>query len=965
MTKSKSLALTLSGTALIAVTACSSHVASHGVLPVLVAPADAQPAPAFRPPATPLIVKDPYVSTWQAADNLPGTWPTFWAGENKGMTGIARVDGHSFVFLGSPTDANGKPLAPPMTQVSEQVTPTQSRYTLTGGGVIVSVNFLSPVEATDLRRLSMPLGYVYATAHSADGKSHAVSLYFDITGEWASGDNKAPITWNQTTIPSPSGAVTAFDVTPSSPKVLHEDHDSADWGDAVWATAARPGLTSQAGADADVRGAMVSTGKLNDTVDANKPRAISDHWPVFAYDFDLGTIGASASKPVSLVVGDVRTPAVSYQGQPVPPLWKSYWPDWQRMVAFADGDASAAMTRAEAMDKRVTADATQAGGAKYAALCSLALRQAFGATELVGTSAKPWMFMKEISSDGNISTVDVMYPAFPVFLYANPLLLRLQLDPLLEYAESGLWKQPFAEHDIGSSYPNADGHNDGGGENMPVEESANMLIMAAAYLRYAPHAAAVAYAKQHYKILKQWADYLLTVPANGTYPNALDPQYQNQTDDFTGPIAHSVNLALKGILGVGAMGQIAGYAGNSADAAHYASQAKSMIGKWATMAQSKTGPHLMMQYIEADTPKPTNWTAGIVGPHALDLSGGSAHAEISVPVVDTTKSYTVAAWVKFAKLDGYQTILSIDGKSVSGFFLQLRGNTGKLSLSALANDSSNPGAVVFAGANAAPVAGTWYHVTGVYDADAKALSLYINGVLQQTVPYTNAFQASGHTEIGCGLYGGNHTDYVSGAIDDVRFYQSALSAVDVLAVARDGGSDLPSPNAPPASNPKPTAQTPAGYWTFDEGMGQTAADSSGSGHTATLMGAVDPSDAWSLKYNAFPDKVLGLNLIPQSVLKEEAAYYMTKQNAYGIPLDIRHTYTKDDWELWTAASTDDPTLRQAFIDGIYKFADTSNARVPLSDWYDTVSGQQVGFQARPAVGGFFAILDRTALKPVN
>jgi hypothetical protein len=101
------------------------------------------------------------------------------------------------------------------------------------------------------------------------------------------------------------------------------------------------------------------------------------------------------------------------------------------------------------------------------------------------------------------------------------------------------------------------------------------------------------------------------------------------------------------------------------------------------------------------------------------------------------------------------------------------------------------------------------------------------------------------------------------------------------------------------------------------------------------------------------------------VLKEEAAYYMTKQNAYGIPLDIRHTYTKDDWELWTAASTDDPTLRQAFIDGIYKFADTSNARVPLSDWYDTVSGQQVGFQARPAVGGFFAILDRTALKPVK
>ncbi len=959
MSKSKTIGTSLALAAVAAtVVGCSHSMQQHADKVLLITPAEAQ-AP-LRPPATPLIVKSPYVSTWQPADALPGTWSTFWAGETKAITGIARVDGKPYVFLGSPKKGND-PLAPAMTQVSERVTPTQSLYTLQGGGVTLSLDFLSPVEATDLRRLSMPLGYIYATARSTDGKSHTVSLYFDITGEWASGDDNAQITWQRTALPGG----TAFTATPANPKLLGENRDSATWGQAVWATATQPGLTTQAGADADVRSAMAGAGKLNNTVDAQQPRAINDRWPVFAYDFDLGTVGAGDTKPIALVLGNVRDPAVSYQKQPVPPLWKSYWPDWQHMTAFALTDAAAAKTRADAMDARVTADATRAGGAKYASLCALALRQAFGATELAGTAQKPWMFMKEISSDGNMSTVDIMYPAFPAFLYANPLLVRLQLDPLLEYAESGKWPQPFAEHDLGSSYPNADGHNDGGGENMPVEESANMLIMAAAYMRYAPKADAAAYAKQHYRILKQWADYLLSTPKGGTSPNALDPEYQNQTDDFTGSIAHSVNLALKGIIGVGAMGQIASFAGNTADAARYGGAARTMIGKWAQMAQSKTGPHLMMQYIEADTPKPAGRVAGIVGPHALNLGGGGgAHAEVSGPVVDTTKSYTAAAWVKLANLNGYQTILSIDGAHVSGFFLQLRGGTGKFAMSALAQDSGDPGATTFAAAQNAPTAGTWYHLAGVYNAAAHTLSLYVNGVLQQTVPYTSAFRANGATAIGRGFYGGGATDFASGVIDDARFYQSALSAADILALARDGGTSLPGTGAAPASNVHAIAATPAAYWTFDEGTGESAADASGAGHSARLVGAgVDPSEVWSLKYNAFPDKLLGLNLVPQKVLAEEARFYTTKMNEFGVPLDPRHTYTKNDWELWTAASTDDAKLRQGLVDGVYKFADTSNIRVPFSDWYDTVSAQPQGFKARPAIGGLFAILDRTALTP--
>jgi hypothetical protein len=53
----------------------------------------------------------------------------------------------------------------------------------------------------------------------------------------------------------------------------------------------------------------------------------------------------------------------------------------------------------------------------------------------------------------------------------------------------------------------------------------------------------------------------MTIPAGAQYPNALDPQYQDETDDFAGRIAHGVNLTLEGVVAVGAMEQMAACAG--------------------------------------------------------------------------------------------------------------------------------------------------------------------------------------------------------------------------------------------------------------------------------------------------------------------------------------------------------------------------------------------------------------------
>jgi hypothetical protein len=117
--------------------------------------------------------------------------------------------------------------------------------------------------------------------------------------------------------------------------------------------------------------------------------------------------------------------------------------------------------------------------------------------------------------------------------------------------------------------------------------------------------------------------------------------------------------------------------------------------------------------------------------------------------------------------------------------------------------------------------------------------------------------------------------------------------------------------------------------------------------------AFDKPGTWSQKYNLAWDSILDLKLFPQSLYDSEMAYYKTKMNVYGLPLDSRRDYTKLDWEIWTGTLTGNRADLEAIVSPIYDWMNATSSRVPLTDWYDTKDGKQQNFKARSVVGGVF------------
>ncbi|KAH8887383.1 DUF1793-domain-containing protein [Thozetella sp. PMI_491] len=612
-------------------------------------------ASTLTPPVVPLIVRNPYLSTWLgSARKAPWEeWPIFWTGSHIGFSAMASVPsaGKVYPLLGRPQDSIASShrkynvTFPDYLGTHFDASTTNLTYSipapsLGGTPLRLTLSFLSPITPSSTLRQSVPAAYLTVIVEG----DFDIDFYIDLNGEWVSGNRGNEIRWellerDYSELERDARAQThikTWKIARSNEELLTEWADHAEWGTLHFSGPSD--ASHQAGTSAILRQQFSNTGSLKNHVDTSF-RRIMEEEPVFAFSksFKLGSSSASRSSKqedsIQFTFALVQDPVVQFASARgltyMRPFWASYFSSPDELIRYHYNDFETANVLAKNYSDTLAKDAFASGSQDYQDIAALSARQVLGATQFSGTPDSPILFLKEISSNGNFQTVDVIFPAFPFFLYTNPRWLAYLLEPLLEHQLSGQYPNDYSMHDLGYHFPNATGHADGRDEYMPVEECGNMLIMGLALanaFRYDTDpaftsasadslanvvegsrvwpdhvdafgidagimtgpAAAKKWLSRSYKLWKQWTGYLVR--------ESLIPHNQLCTDDFAGWLANQTNLALKGIIGVKAMGEIAGIVGQADDAKYYEKVANEYIEKWQDYGVSRDQTHAKLAY---------------------------------------------------------------------------------------------------------------------------------------------------------------------------------------------------------------------------------------------------------------------------------------------------------------------------------------------------------------------------------
>ena len=461
-------------------------------------------------------------------------------------------------------------------QTSVRFNATQTIYNFKCGQANVEVAFTSPLLISDMKLFTRPVSYISYKVSSNDGKDHQASLYYGASGNIALNTGFEQISTKKYS----TSALSVLQAGSKEQPVLQKKGDNIriDWGYMYVA------VPKTANAQQYITG---RSDALNSFFNGNTQSNFTEGQHTFLNTvFPLGTVGKT---PVEryVMLGYDELYSVQYFQQNLKPYWKeNYNTTIEAELDKASADYKTVIAKCKAFDASMYANAKAAGGDNYAKLCVMGYRQSIAAHQVVKSPEGEVLFLsKENFSNGSINTVDVTYPSAPLYLMYNPDLMKGMLNGIFYYSESGKWTKPFAAHDLGT-YPIANGQTYG--EDMPVEESGNMIILTAAIVKAEGKAD---YAKKHWTTLTTWANYLLEA--------GLDPANQLCTDDFAGHLARNANLSLKAIVAVGSYAQMAGKLGYKDTEAQFRKAAVEMAAKWQQLAAA--GDHYSLVFEKPDT----------------------------------------------------------------------------------------------------------------------------------------------------------------------------------------------------------------------------------------------------------------------------------------------------------------------------------------------------------------------------
>ncbi|KAJ5584723.1 uncharacterized protein N7459_004523 [Penicillium hispanicum] len=490
-----------------------------------------------KPPSYPLAVRSPYLSAWLPGNDvasLASNNAQFWAGNDLVWSVLARVDDTTYNLFGVDSPNDGTESA---TVTDASYTSTHSIFTVTAGSREFTLDFFSPVSPKNYLRQSLPFSYLTVTL--AAGDSTSVQVYSDIDSSWTGQSSDS--SWSYST----NGSTSVFQIQAVGAAPYSQNSDGqALWGSAVYAS--RPSDSSTLSTASGPRNSVRETFVTNGTLTGDHADWTSGGVVGFAHD-----LGTTASKSaVTFAVGHVREKSINFLGAAQTGYYRATYPETVAAVSYFLDDYDSANSESTTFDDLIQSTGASSYGSNYSDILALSVRQVYGGIELTIPNesldtSETRAFIKEISSDGNINTVDVIYATFPIFYILSPEYIKLLLTPVLEYTGSDDYSETYFVHDLGANYPNATGHLSDG-ESMPIEESGNLIILAYAYQKASGNTDfTTTYASQ----LKTYAEYL--------YANGLYPASQLSLNDALGELANQTNLGVKAAVGLATYGKIA------------------------------------------------------------------------------------------------------------------------------------------------------------------------------------------------------------------------------------------------------------------------------------------------------------------------------------------------------------------------------------------------------------------------
>ncbi|KAF5361093.1 hypothetical protein D9756_005174 [Leucocoprinus leucothites] len=382
--------------------------------------------------------------------------------------------------------------------------------------------------------------------------------------EWVSWDIAEGIEWYTV-----EDETTTYHYTTRQTRIpMEDDHDFADDSTLYYATKKRSGSAWQTGNSGALRSLFIESGTLDNARDTDFRQINAEGFPGFSHSVDLGTISSTAQPdPVVWAIGLVRNPLIRYTSlsRDQTGYYWSVHPNISSVITAFLNDFEDVRSRSVALDAMIMSAATEVSS-EYADVLSLLTRQIFASLDITlekteGGNIDPSatkIFMKDmgVSKSRRTNPVDVMYGAFPAFVYFNTTIARDLLLPYFELQENS----PYAAPDIGkdsgacscsitditqgTKYPTISDPTDP--DTLAIDNTGSMLIMAYAHAVKSGDGSLVS----RYR----WADFLVST--------TLNPLPGSRTiDDFRGP--GKANLVIKGILAIFSMAKMNEATGSS------------------------------------------------------------------------------------------------------------------------------------------------------------------------------------------------------------------------------------------------------------------------------------------------------------------------------------------------------------------------------------------------------------------